>query len=103
MYKIIFFVPPTHLEKVKTALFEAGAGRASHYKNCAWQVLGEGQFYPLDEANPFLGYKNKLNQIPEYYVEMFCNSECIQEALVALKEAHPYEEPAYQVLKLENF
>jgi len=103
MYKIIFFVPTTHLEEVKTAMFNQGAGKATHYNQCAWQILGEGQFFALEQANPYLGKKNELNKVPEYYVEMFCTPEVIHEVVAALKESHPYEEPAYQVIKLEPF
>ncbi len=103
MYKIIFFVPTTHLEEVKTAMFNQGAGRANNYNQCAWQILGEGQFFALDQAKPYLGKKNELTQVPEYYVEMFCDSEIIHDVVTALKKSHPYEEPAYQVIKIENF
>src|SRR5271154_5315063 len=100
MYKIVFFVPDTHLEQVKTAMFNQGAGKANNYKHCAWQILGEGQFFALDQAQPYIGNKNELTRVPEYYVEMFCTSEVIQPVIAALKQAHPYEEPAYQVIKI---
>jgi hypothetical protein len=103
MYKIIFFVPKTHLEEVKTAMFNQGAGRSKNYEQCAWQVSGEGQFFALNQAKPYLGKKNELTKGIEYYVEMFCASEITHDVVNALKKSHPYEEPAYQVIKIEPF
>jgi len=103
MYKVVFFVPTTHVEKVKIAMFNQGGGKAINYDQCAWQTLGEGQFFARENAEPHLGKKNELTKVPEYYVEMFCSSDAIHNVIAALKESHPYEEPAYQVIKIEPF
>lgn len=103
MYKITFYVPETHLVEVKQALFAAGAGRVGNYDCCVWQVKGEGQFRPLAGANPFLGQVGAVETVAEYKVELVCASDLIQAAIAALKAAHPYEEPAYDVVKLERF
>lgn len=103
MYKICFYVPETHAEEVKNALFAKGAGKSAHYSCVAWQVLGEGQFMPLAGSKAFIGEKNRLERIAEYKVEMVCQDLYIQEVVAALKKAHPYEEPAYQVWRLEEF
>lgn len=103
MYKISFLVPVTYVEQVKMAMFNQGAGECGDYTQCAWQVLGEGQFLPSDKANPFIGKKNQLTKVPEYYVEIICHSDIIQPVIDALKKAHPYEEPAYHVIKMEDF
>ena len=55
MLKLIYYVPESHLESTKLAIFEAGAGGIGHYEHCAWQVKGIGQFKPVQGANPFLG------------------------------------------------
>ena len=55
MFKLIYYVPDTHLDLTKTAVFNAGAGTIGNYEHCAWQVLGTGQFKPLKGANPFIG------------------------------------------------
>lgn len=55
MYKICFFVPENHVDLVKNALFEAGAGRIGDYDNCSWQTLGTGQFRPLKNSSPTIG------------------------------------------------
>jgi structural hemagglutinin/hemolysin toxin protein RtxA len=103
MYKISFLVPETHLEIVKNAMFDQGAGVIGNYKHCAWQTLGEGQFMALENAEPFIGEKGKLCKVPEYYVQITCTSEVVHSVITALKEAHPYEEPAYDVIKIELF
>lgn len=103
MYKVSFLVPESHVEQVKMAMFNEGAGEFGNYKQCAWQVLGEGQFLALTEANPFIGKKNQLTKVPEYYVEIICMPKIIHSVIAALKKAHPYEEPAYHVIKIEEF
>ncbi len=102
MYKLCFFVPETYLDEVKDALFEAGAGRIGLYDCCCWQVKGVGQFRALEGSSPFLGDINRLKKVEEYKVEMVCEDQLISEVITALKLAHPYEEPAYDVWKLDN-
>ncbi len=99
-YKITFFCPQDAVEQVKQALFSAGAGQLGHYQKCCWQVLGQGQFYPNAKAQPAIGELEKLHVLPEYRVEMLCEKEHIKGAIAALKLAHPYEEPAFDVLEL---
>jgi structural hemagglutinin/hemolysin toxin protein RtxA len=103
MYKICFYAPTTHVEQVKEAMFTAGAGKIGAYSCCAWQVLGEGQFMPLEDSDAFIGEKNQIETLEEYKVEMVCTQECIHAVITAMKESHPYEEPAYQVFRIEEF
>lgn len=103
MYKISFYVPVPDAEKVKNAMFKAGAGKIGNYSCCAWQVLGEGQFLPMEGSNPVLGEKYKLEKLQEYKVEIVCAEDYINDVMVAMREAHPYEEPAYQVIRVEDF
>ncbi|WP_237133718.1 YqfO family protein [Pseudohongiella sp. O18] len=100
MLKLTFYVPESHLETVKQAVFEAGAGRIGDYDSCCWQVAGQGQFRPLDGANPFIGSQGALETVSEYRVEMICTETCIEAVIQALKASHPYEEPAYDVVAL---
>jgi|TARA_B100002049_G_C15906300_1_gene302080 hypothetical protein len=102
MYKMCYFVPETHVEKTKQALFDAGAGRIGDYDSCAWQCLGRGQFRPLEGSDPFLGHAGEIEAVDEYKVELVCADELIKEALAALKQAHPYEEPAYEIYRMEE-
>jgi hypothetical protein len=80
MYKLSFYVPESHLEPVKNALFARGAGHYNAYDQCCWQVRGEGQFRPL--------------------VEMICIDAAIIEVVQTLLSVHPYEEPAYEIYKI---
>ncbi|WP_373001790.1 NGG1p interacting factor NIF3 [Marinobacter sp.] len=102
MYKMCYFVPETHVEQTKKALFDAGAGRIGDYDSCAWQCLGRGQFRPLQGSDPFLGKAGEIEVVDEYKVELVCTDELIQDALAALKRAHPYEEPAYEIYRMED-
>ena len=96
MFKICFFVPDTHVELVKNAMFDAGAGRYENYDCCAWQTLGTGQFRPLEGSTPFLGDKDAIKTVAEYKVEMLCADEYIDEVIAAMTHAHPYEVPAFE-------
>lgn len=103
MYQLSFFVPKDYAEKVKEAIFATGAGTQGEYSKCAWQVLGEGQFQPSKSATPFLGKEDQLEKVSEYKVEILCSHQNIKAAVKALKKAHPYEEVAFSVIKLEDF
>ncbi len=95
--KISFYVPETHLEKVKSALFAIGAGKYDNYDSCSWQTLGEGQFRPLRGSRPYIGQVEKVEKVSEYKVEMICSEDLVQSAIAELKASHPYEEPAYEI------
>lgn len=95
MYKLCFYVPESHLEIVKDAVFEKGAGRYVHYDRCCWQVKGEGQYRPLENSTPFIGEKNRISKEVEYKVEMICEDHLIDEVIKALIQSHPYETPAF--------
>lgn len=103
MYKLCVYVPETHLEVVKQALFAAGAGRIGDYDSCCWQVAGQGQFRPLQGSAPYIGQAGQVETVAEYKVELVCADEFIASAVAAMKQAHPYEEPAYQVWRVEDF
>ncbi len=103
MYKLNFFVPQEHKEKVKEALFNIGVGKYKNYDCCSFETLGNGQFRAINDAKPFLGTLNEIETVKEYKVEMICSNELIQKAVNVLKENHPYEEVAYEVFKLEEF
>ena len=100
MYKLCFFIPGSHVEETKQALFDKGAGRIGQYDHCSWQVLGEGQFRPLEGSNPFLGTQHKIERVTEYKVEMVCDDNVIAEVVKELISTHPYQEPAYEIYKM---
>ena len=84
------------------ALFEAGAGRVGNYDCCAWQTRGEGQFRPLDGSTPFLGNQGQIETVIEYKLELVAEEPCLKSVISALKRAHPYEEVAYTVIRIET-
>jgi hypothetical protein len=100
MFKLSFYVPESHLEAIKNALFAKGAGRYKAYDQCCWQVQGEGQFRPLANSQPFLGQLYQLEKVPEYKVEMLCDDTVIREVVQTLLNVHPYEEAAYEVYRI---
>ena len=103
MYKICVFVPEDAAEQVKQAMFKAGAGKIGDYDCCCWQTLGQGQFRPLEGSSPFIGEQQRIETVAELRIEMVCADELIKNAVAAMKNSHPYEEPAYDVWKLEDF
>ncbi len=98
--KLCFYVPESHLETVKEALFAAGAGRIGLYEACCWQTRGQGQFRALEGSAPYVGQEDQVTYVDEFKVEMVCEDEIIQEVVQALRHAHPYEEPAFDVLQM---
>ncbi len=101
IFRIEVYVPESHLEAVKEALFDAGAGQVGDYSRCAWQVRGTGQFQPGNESSPYIGSAGHIETVDEYKVELVCAADRISPAIAAMKEAHPYEEPAFAVIRLE--
>ena len=87
MYKLCFYVPESHVEEVKQAVFEAGAGRIGLYDSCCWQVLGQGQFRPLAGSKPFIGDQDEMERIAEYRVEMLCDRAHAKVVIHALLDA----------------
>lgn len=100
MFKIGFYVPGEQLEQVKNAMFDAGAGRVGNYEHCAWQSKGQGQFRPVAGSQPYIGEQDQLETLEEYRVEMVLEKKHAAAVVAAMKAAHPYEEPAYDVIEL---
>lgn len=102
LFRVEVYIPETDLEAVKSAMFEAGAGKIGDYDCCAWQTPGQGQFRPLQGSNPHLGQPDKIETVKEFKVEMVCLENVLADVLRAMKAAHPYEEVAYAVIALAN-
>ncbi len=100
MLKLCFFVPESHLESVKEAVFSKGAGKIGQYDQCCWQVKGMGQFRPLKGSQPYLGQADCLEVVEEYRVEMVLEKKVLKAVIKALKDSHPYEEPAFEVFEM---
>jgi dinuclear metal center YbgI/SA1388 family protein len=99
-YKLIVFVPVKSLEKVSNAVFKAGAGAIGNYRNCGFGAIGEGSFLPLEGSHPAIGKKGRLEKATEIRFETIVPAEKIDAVVTAMKKAHPYEMPAYDVIKL---
>jgi hypothetical protein len=97
---LLVYVPEDHVEAVKLALFQAGAGRLGQYEHCCWQVAGQGQFKALAGSQPFTGEKGVLERVAEMRVEMICAKAVLAEVVAALKRVHPYETPAFSILPM---
>lgn len=102
MFKLCFFVPPSHVEPVKAAVFAAGGGKVGGYEHCSWQVLGQGQFRPMNGSAPFIGTIGALEAVTEWRVELVVVDECVEAVIAALKQSHPYETPAYDLWRLHD-
>ncbi|WP_306670878.1 NGG1p interacting factor NIF3 [Endozoicomonas sp. SESOKO3] len=96
LHKLCFFVPESHLESVKTAVFATGAGRYENYDSCCWQTAGQGQSRRLNGSAPFIGRQDMVEIVEEFKVEMICEEQYLKAAIAALRSAHPYEEPAFE-------
>lgn len=102
LFKIVVFVPDTHVEEVRDALSEGGAGHIGNYSHSMFQTKGVGSFKPLEGTNPFIGTKNKLELVNEVKIETIVNEKKLSTVITKMIKAHPYEEVAYDVFSLKN-
>jgi hypothetical protein len=99
--KLVVFVPAEALDAVREALFAAGAGRIGEYERCSWYTQGTGTFRALPGANPAVGEIGTEARVPELRLETVFPAERKDEVVAALRGAHPYEEPAFDIYALE--
>jgi hypothetical protein len=98
--KLVVFVPPEALDAVRGALFAAGAGRIGGYERCSWYTEGTGTFLGGEETDPTLGERGREERVRELRLETVYPAESEEEVVRALREAHPYEEPAFDLYPL---
>ena len=98
--KWVIFVPPENAQAVRTAVFAAGAGLIGDYSQCSWSVAGTGQFLPEDGASPAVGSVGAVERVVEDRVEVVAPARARRQVLSAMREAHPYEEPAFDIVAL---
>jgi hypothetical protein len=96
---LVFYAPVADTERVLRALFEVGAGAIGEYTECAWYVEGTGQFRPRPDARPAVGSVGELERLAEHRVEVTFPRRLRGRVVAALREAHPYEEPAFHVVQ----
>jgi dinuclear metal center YbgI/SA1388 family protein len=95
--KLVTFVPEDALERVSQAIFAAGAGRIGHYTSCSFRTRGTGTFYGEEGSNPTIGEAGRLEQTPEIKIETIVPMSKIDAVIRALRQSHPYEEPAFDL------
>jgi len=100
--KIFVMVPSENLEEIRKAICDAGAGVIGNYTFCSVATNVLGTFIPNDNANPYMGEKNKLEYVEEVKLEVICDIEKVKEVLQVLREIHPYEEAAIDIVPLLN-
>jgi len=101
-YKLVVFVPIDSAAEVSNAVFAAGAGLIGNYSHCGFTAQGQGSLFPLEGSSPTIGRKGKLEKVPEIRFETIVPAEKLTDCIAAMKKAHPYEEPAFDVFKLYN-
>lgn len=102
LLKLVAFIPENYLEKVKDAVFEAGAGVTGNYDRCSFSTPGTGTFRPGENSNPFVGKRGKIHLEREVRFETIMYTGMKEKVIEALLQSHPYEEPAYDIYMLEN-
>jgi hypothetical protein len=95
--KLVVFVPPDALDRVRDAVFAAGAGRIGEYERCSWYAAGTGTFLPLAGADPAVGEVGAEERVPELRLETVFPAGRRDDVVEALRRAHPYEEPAFDI------
>jgi hypothetical protein len=98
--KLVVFVPPDALDAVRDAVFAAGAGRIGDYERCSWYTAGTGTFFAGGGTDPTVGERGREERVPEFRLETVYLAEREAEVVAALREAHPYEEPAFDLYPL---
>lgn len=101
-FKLVTFVPESHVDSLRDALAAAGAGVIGNYTHCSFHAPGTGSFTPNTLASPYSGIKEMLNHESELRFEMLVDRTVLAPVLQALQKAHPYEEPAYDLIPLAN-
>jgi dinuclear metal center YbgI/SA1388 family protein len=100
--KLVVFVPDQDLAEVADALFSAGAGHIGQYSQCSFRLAGTGTFFGSDAANPSVGQKGRREEVGEWRLEAVCPEAALPQALAALRRAHSYEEPAFDIYPLRH-
>ena len=98
--KIVIFVPSSHADAVRKAVAENGAGRFNKYDHCSFSSKGVGRFRALKGSDPFIGEVGAIEEVEEERIEVLCKNEQLEGILAAIKESHPYEEPAVDIYPL---
>jgi hypothetical protein len=99
-HKLVWFVPREALESTREAVFAAGAGRIGEYERCSWYTAGTGTFLAGEGSNPSIGSVGKEQRVSELRVETVVPVDRVAAVVAALRDAHPYEEVAFELYPL---
>ena len=99
-YKLVVFVPSEALDAVREAVFAAGAGRIGDYTRCSWYTEGTGTFLGGEGTSPSVGQAGREERVAELRLETVFPTERQDEVIAALRRAHPYEEPSFDIFEL---
>jgi hypothetical protein len=99
-FKLVWFVPREALDATRDAVFAAGAGRIGGYERCSWYAAGTGTFQGGEGTSPSVGERGREERVAELRVETVVPDGALDAVVAALRAAHPYEEPAYDVYRL---
>jgi hypothetical protein len=99
-HKLVWFVPREALEATRDAVFKAGAGRIGDYERCSWYTAGTGTFLAGEGTDPSIGRVGTEERVSELRVETVLPAELAKDVVAALREAHPYEEVAFELYPL---
>lgn len=100
---MIVHSPLTHSKIIRDALGEIGAGKVGNYDFCSFSYSGIGRFRGNEKSKPAIGVPGRIEEVEEESIEVVIVEDVLRLAIQKLKEVHPYEEPAYEVYKLEDF
>lgn len=95
------YVPEADAEKLREAIGNAGAGIIGNYSHCTFTIKGTGRFKPLEGAHPTIGSVGNLEEVSEDRIETVCEEAKLKDVLKAIRDVHPYEEPATDVYPIE--
>ncbi len=103
LFHLVTYVPSSHADALRSALAESGAGKIGKYDHCSFSSSGTGRFRPLAGADPHVGRAGEVTAVPEERIEVVVEEADLPQVLKAAKEAHPYEEPAIHLWKMEEY
>jgi dinuclear metal center YbgI/SA1388 family protein len=101
-YKLVVFTPESDRERLLDAVFAAGAGQIGAYRECSFRTPGTGTFYGTESSNPVVGQRGQREHVPEERIEVLVPAARLRAVLQAMRSAHSYEEPAYDVIPLQS-
>lgn len=101
-FKLVVFVPLTHVDLVRDAIGNAGGGRIGNYSHCSFSTRGVGRFKPEDGAHPHIGEVGTFEEVEEERIEVTVDESVLKDVVEAMKAVHPYDEVVYDVYPLES-